>query len=208
MADYYQQMQNLAFREKGYISLPLEGGAWSLLYKQDAKKFEEAGWKFHLSVHPDDVSRAWNIIVDEMVNDGSVPQHAAKVARAKLISRFADPADAQAGKMIVIYTHANVDPEHYQRLLERIERRLKADRIRSGPDVKRDRKIPGSAFIFYRNDRDLTGEYNAAAQNASTARAWQYNPNRKLDPYEVFSISDKPVNPAISGARSQSQKVF
>ncbi len=191
MENYYQQMQDQQFHKNGYASVPLHQGDWSLMFAEGAGKFEEAGWKFHLSVHPDDVARAWNIAVEEMVKDNTVPQHHAKVARPRLVDAFSKPEDSQAGKMIVIYAGENVPPRKLPAPAGAYRaQKLKTARVRPGLDVKGDNKVPGSSFIFYRNDKDLAGEYNLAAQNANITMARRYNPDRKKDPYKGFSISE------------------
>jgi hypothetical protein len=190
MGDHYQEMAECRFKKEGHHAFAIEG--WYEMFPQDRSPFrrdkspKDTGWKFHLSVHPGDVRDAWNIAVDEMLNISDIPHHA-KAAMPETADKHSIPESSQSGKMIVIYTGIDIGADIYQDLLQRIEHKLRAAGIRPGADIKGDNKVPGSAYMAYRNDR-LAGEYNRAANNAAVTAARRYNPAGEDDPYENFKI--------------------
>lgn len=137
------------------------------------------GWKFHISVDEADVPKAWDLL-QEKFQGASL---AAKVASPSLAKEFADPQNAQRGKMITVY-----EDDYYQRdmesLLKDIERTLRENGIRPGHDVENDRKLNGSAYINYRNDRNLGGAYISASDIEG------YNPAGHDDPFLSVSVAN------------------
>lgn len=184
MKNHYQDMRAFNFQENGYAVLP--SPSWLQLVPPDFESFKDSGWKFRLSVHPEDVEKAWNVVVDTLVSDAH--PHVAKVAQPATIERLSQPENKQAGKMITIYTEENVPPAHYKAMMRQIEEKLKDAGIRQGLDVAGDRKVPGSSYISYRNDKSADGHYNAAANNANITLTRMHNPLKLPDPYDNFEI--------------------
>ena len=143
---------------------------------------ETGQWKFHISVDTDDVPRAWDIVAEELMQDG--PDHLAKVVKPDTARAFANPDSIQAGKMITIYENGIDSPQHYQDLLARIEKRLTDAGIKPGPATNADRAIPGSRYSSYRMENDPNGRYMASKDLADLPKEQRFNPYNSPDPYK------------------------
>ena len=88
MADYYAEMQAFQFRDPNYFVLPSSSFLQMTGSAVDLEK-GPAPWKFHISVHLDDVVKAWNIVAPLIMQDG--PDHVAKVTTPKASKDFSDP---------------------------------------------------------------------------------------------------------------------
>ncbi len=187
MQNHYQSMHNTGRLENGYVGR--NKGFWLQLYPPDYETggFEVGDWKFRLSVAPQDVERAWNIVAETLMNDHG-HSHVAKVAASTSIDHLADPAAGQRGKMITIYTNRTTDAAHYMRLCAHLEQQLQAAGIAPGLSVTGDRPVPGSSYLSYRNDRTLSGAYNDAAQTRALPAHMRYNPSLGADPYAGFVL--------------------
>lgn len=199
MKNHYQAMHSTTPLENGYLGM--NKGFWLQLYPPTyGPDYPVGDWKFRVSVAPQDVERAWNIVAETLMNDKSA-SHIAKVAASTSIDHLADPAAGQRGKMITIYTNQMTDPAHYMRLCAHLEQQLKAAGIAPGLNVKGDRPIPGSGYLSYRNDRAPDGAYNAAAETRALPAHRQYNPTMGADPYAGFALDGGGVSPyAAMGA--------
>ncbi len=199
MKNHYQAMHSTTPLENGYLGM--NKGFWLQLYPPDyAQGYPVDDWKFRLSVAPQDVERAWNIVAETLMNDHG-RSHIAKVAASSSIEKLSDPAAGQRGKMITIYTNKNTDPAHYMRLCAYLEQQLSAAGIAPGLSVKGDRPVPGSSYLSYRNDRTPDGAYNDAASNRALPAHLQYNPTMSADPYAGFVLDGGGVAPyAAMGA--------
>jgi len=122
----------------------------------DLQEFYNSPWKFHVSVAKADIEKAWNLIVDLILEDKSDLEpkfmYWAKVANKRLHDRFSDPEHAQAGKMVTVYTSTAHNPEHYMQFMRKVEQVLRDNNIQPGLKVKSDIPVAGSNFIFYRNE--------------------------------------------------------
>jgi len=183
MKNYYQKMRDETFREINYWAHPSIG--WLQLTPKGS--YKNVGWKFRLSMHPDDVTKAWNITVDTLITD-SKTVHCAKVAQPETIQRLSNPNEPQAGKMITIYTEEKVSPTHYMHIMQILEEKLHAANILTGLKVAGDRKVPGAKFLSYRNAHTQNGKYNCAINNVGLSESQKYNPTSILDPYVSFVI--------------------
>ncbi|HYM29740.1 MAG TPA: hypothetical protein VEU47_00480, partial [Candidatus Cybelea sp.] len=157
--------------------------AWLAMNPRQGGK-SQTDWKVHLSVDPQDVPRAWNIVADELQN--RLGQRA-KVMNPDSISTHAGPGPQQ-GKQIVIYDAARGFPaQDWQSLLDAIEKRFSETGIRPGLPVNYDRPVPGSQYSFYRNDgRSQT--YIPARELADLPPDQQYNPLGVSDPLENVRV--------------------
>jgi hypothetical protein len=198
--DYYRQMGAQDFRHPHYRSeISLDGNFYH--FGPCEKWAEQSGghsrlmpWKFRISVVPQDVSRTWNIVLDELIKDGE--GHYAKAVTPRFVSAFAQPGDMQRGKMITIYTFDYRLPEEYFELMRRIEKRLRANEIYPGQKPHRDKKFGDSDYFSYRSDRDKDKSYIPAATIQRWETAFGYNPSGHPDPYERFKhiSGDTPVD--------------
>lgn len=193
MKNHYQSMQSTTTLENGYLGM--NKGFWLQLYPPDFTPGYPVGdWKFRLSVAPQDVERAWNIVAETLMNDAGY-SHIAKVAAPSSIEKLADPAAGQRGKMITLYTNTHTDPAHYMRLCAHLEQQLTAAGIAPGLSVQGDRPVPGARYLSYRNDRAPDGAYNAAAETRALPAHMQYNPTLGADPYAQFAFDGGGVSP-------------
>jgi hypothetical protein len=144
-------------------------------------------WKFHLSVAPEDVSKAWHIFVEELAKDGD--KHLAKVVKPDTAQRFANPESIQAGKMITLYENGEYSPQQYANLLARVESRFDAAGIEPGPATNADRAIPGSRYGSYRRETDPNGDYMASSHMRNVPKEQRFNPHNSPDPYETINFS-------------------
>lgn len=180
--DYYESILAGSFQNAVY-GPSHETKGW--LWLTNGKRFKLPQWKFHVSVHQGQVRDAWNLIANYLINHGD--DFKAKVAGPELVSRFSDPAHRQAGKMIAIYAVRDVRAEVWKGILKDIEELLRADEIRPGCVVKSDRKIPGSLYIYYRNDGGKK-PFSADEMNKVPPQDL-YNPRHAPDPYSTFEIA-------------------
>jgi len=166
---------------------PLAGKSWMQLSQKGLAEDSQTGWKFHISVHPQDLPKAWGLIADYMPEAGI---QKAKVAGPKNVAKFSDPAHEQSGKMIVLYDTGTPGWDNRMRDIENI---LKDNDIRPGSPVKGDRRIAGSRYGFYRNDgNDGTGGY-ISAENAARSglpESVRYNPKGLYDPFMNIDVSN------------------
>ncbi|NBO17984.1 MAG: hypothetical protein EBV03_01935 [Proteobacteria bacterium] len=143
-------------------------GFYGLVRREDKNKglsgeIKSSGWKFHISVHPEDVPLAWNSIAPyiQQENIGM-----AKVATAKTAAEHASATDVdtglrnpQQGKMLVLYAAKTIDgkpgqtPQDWQRIINGVEKRLAEAGVRPGPEVLTDRAVPGSQYSYYRSSK-------------------------------------------------------
>ena len=141
------------------------------LYPASVAQDFKHGWKFHLSINPDDTGRALDIVFDELSRQGHNAPF--KVVNDKKNREFGDPHSDGAGKNITIYSDDN--HERLMKIMQSIEDRLQQERIMPGPQVKSDRPVPGSAYASYRND-EVNGHYSFGKNS--------YNDGGHDDPYK------------------------
>jgi hypothetical protein len=153
-------------------------------------KARSQDWKFHFSVHADDIEIAWDLFLDAMSSHGD--KHAAKVAKPSLLEEFSDPDYGQAGKMITLYETGHYSPDEYMNLVRSIEAAFSAAGVRTNAPVKGDRKVPGGSYASYRREKDQHGRYIASADLQHLPIEEQYNPTDCDDPYLHFSL-EKPM---------------
>ena len=106
------------------------------------------GWKFHLSIHPEDLPKAWDIVSSiAMENDVG----GAKVTTPDTAWSFHDPSNYQAGKQITIY---GAGSSSWADQMREIEIALRENGIRpSVQNIEGDRMVPGSRYAGYRNEK-------------------------------------------------------
>ncbi len=142
------------------------------------------GWKFHISVAPKVVGRAWDLLQEKFEKQ----RLAAKVASPELVERFGKADEPQRGKMITIYED-NYHQRDMEGFLKDIERTLRENNIEPSYDVEDDRKMSGSQYINYRNDRALDGQYIDARETGG------YNPAGHDDPFQNLDLTNVERSP-------------
>jgi|GEM_PF-2397586 len=195
MTNIYQQMQRGEFSHPDYEIVTKPGFNFYQLMPQGTALDSSGDHKFHLSIDPEHLEEAWDIVVDELVNSG-YPQ-VAKVAIPETARNFANPNSIQAGKMITVYTQDGISPSVYTDILENIENRLSDANIKAGPASNADRIIGGGQYTSYRLDRDLNGEYVSSSKLTDVPRDSRHNPFGRPDPYENFSLNTRPIEISI-----------
>lgn len=160
-------------------------------------------WKFHLSIAPVDVPRAWDIVANTLIEHPYASL--AKVTKPDNAVKFSNPQSIQAGKHITIYTYRDLSPNIYKDLLRNIEDKFDAAGIKPGPRSNADRLIPGSRYASYRLEEGPNGEYVSSSSLSHLPRDKRYNPWNSPDPYRNFRISNaSDVNIAWQKATSES----
>ena len=129
------------------------GSFWQISPLKDGDP-KHNGWKFHLSVHPDDVPRAWDLMHEDVIKH----ELTAKVTSPDASRKFGDDTYPQKGKMITMYDDTS-RPRDWQTVLQNIEHKFQESGIRPGPQVNIDRPVRGSSYASYRNDQDRNGQY-------------------------------------------------
>jgi hypothetical protein len=130
-------------------------GVYNHLYKINSSSgdlpLEKSGWKIHVSIHDEDIEKAWNIVAPLLIEHGV---HQAKVTNGS--------ANTQPGKQIVIYQFDSHPDMDWPRLLQRIEEQLIAAGVRTADNPKHrvgreltkinEPQIEGSRFFYCEND--------------------------------------------------------
>ena len=173
-----------------YINL----GSFKLLKNANFFQFENttsaqedklSGWKFHLSVVKEDVPRATEIVA------GIFKKHGARVFKVtdpEKTDKFTDPARSkqQQGKTFTLY---DTGESKWHDILLEIESAFIKDKIIHGLPVSGERNIPGSRYIYYRNDGNFAGgKYNPAKDILLLSPDQRYNPMGLNDPFINISI--------------------
>lgn len=135
------------------------------------------GWKFHMTIDPERVPEAWDIVQEQVVEAGLF----AKVTTPDASDRFSHATHPQRGKMITIYDDSTRDRD-WGIILSEIEEQLMARGVAPSQPVHIDRPVDGSQYFSYTNDRDLNMEYIDGKDRSS------YNHAGHPDPFKEISI--------------------
>jgi hypothetical protein len=147
----------------------------------DAK---DTGWKFHVSVSPEDRQKAFEIILDEATK-GKLG--AFKVANEGTTASMADSEFIQRGKMFTLYYRGE---GNFHELANNIDVRLEAAGVSPSEPVLNDMPVKGSRYMYYRNELDQAGEYVSAKTIAELPAEQRYNPGGRPDPFRKFDLSN------------------
>ncbi len=170
----------------------LEQGYIYILHAALPKKKIQLGWKFHISVAPEDYERAWPIVFPILL-DPKLGMCAFKVID---LTFFENPLHHCKGKQFVFYVMENdsgepsESPEHILTCLLLIEKVLRAAEISAGKSTPADLKIPGSRYCSMRHDLDLARQYVSPAAAHEINPACAYNPYQQINPYDNFVMCD------------------
>ncbi len=181
----YQRLQQTDFTdhkiatelcEKGFFRARAKPNDYYYIEKTDpadpgGNHYERTGWKVHISVARDDVTKAWARIAPLAINAG---MEIIKVASPDWLEELSHkPESPQHGKAIVLYDtkDAKVD---YQSLLQSIEDTL-ATSCRPSVEIKGDKRLQGSRYLSYVNDMDPQGHYIRAKDRQRFAPQMQPN---------------------------------
>lgn len=179
----YENLENknkssLLLAESSVYRAVRDGQFYVFRYKQERDppdRYNNRGWKFHVGVNDKDLSKAWNIVkevlIENNIEEFKVANSACNFSTTFPLDRHGEPVNQQ-GKQITIYT--NNDPRagnsrFWEGVLQEIETRLRNANIE--PEVYHKNKktseysVPGSTYIRYRNDRGANYQENE----------WDYN---------------------------------
>ena len=184
----YQEMRKrraYSSEEAGYSYTPGPRG-FITMYARDPNNFRnihlETGWKFHISLDQDQEHNGANLaagwdIVNKVLREHHCPEW-------KIIMQA--EANVGVGKQITIFAYKDdKTASDWQSILQEIENGLINANI--NPDragfTEKDKNIPGSQYISYRNDSDPRGQY------LPEKRAISYNDSGQTDPYTTLSFT-------------------
>ena len=139
---------------------------WTQLHPLNASKSDTMG-KFHISMHDDDLPKAWNAVVTLIAHAGVK----AKVASAWTAKYHRERSTDAIGKNIVIYFDKtqSQDKEKYEKLLTDIEREFEKAGIRPGPAIKGEKPVAGSRYSYMRYGDTIYSVHTGEAVNASNS---------------------------------------
>lgn len=167
-----------------------DGGFWQVQRNHldlDSADNGRSGWKFHVSFHPDDMERAWSLASEHLMKKEI---GLFKVTGPELTQRFSEEGYRQAGKFLTVYETG--DAQNVAETLGELEQIFTRNGIRPGPDVQHDRKVPGSRYLSYRNDKSAQGHYldSRELENAPADKA--FNVGGHPDPWQMFRVIPAP----------------
>lgn len=180
MRDYYREMQGGFQHEKGYAATL---GQWIQFTGRDSQgnNFDydkDAGWKFKVAVHHDDVPKAWNIIADILLNH-PYPQSAMVVTPDRLAR------SQENSKTISIDTMTGVDPRRYMFMMNEIEMRLREEAIRPASMPRGERPVPNSQYLSYGFDMTLQTPGMMLRGKPEFKYYPDAEPKREYNPFEL-----------------------
>lgn len=189
----------------GYQAVPGRSfsGVEAVGYDMDAH-YAGDGWKFHLSVTPEDLPRAMDIVMEAVERHGV---QAFKVANPDIAAAFDMPDNPQAGKQFTLYGARNDPNFRWDTVIRDIEIRFAEAGIRpSASSIQGDRMVPGSRYAGYRNElshgqlseyanRDGylgADEIRNAVADGRVQPGWEHNPTRQPDTLQDIDFSRDP----------------
>lgn len=154
------------------------------------------GWKFHVSLDKQSLSKGWDIVSAILAKKG--------VKNFKVLSPEDELTSDQAGKQITVYMFdsPHINAKAWKEIFTEIEMNLRNNKLQPDKvDGKYlvDRKIPGSRYITYRNDKYREGKQSTVRYiSAKEARSmfpkeekkW-YNPSGEKDEYLDFKFEEQ-----------------
>lgn len=149
---------------------------------------EMTGWKFHISIAPEDMQKAFEIIYEEAKK---AELHYFKATNETLTQKWDDPNSSQRGKMFTIY---DAGEPGFGNFLKEIEQKMREAGIKPSHNVLGDKAVSGSQYMSYRNDGNLNHEgYEAANKSAHLPEAERYNPKNFPDPFKDLAFSESQI---------------
>lgn len=146
---------------------------------------EPTGWKFHISIAPADMQKAFDIVY-EVAKKAEL--HYFKVTNEELTQKWDDATSQQRGKTFTITNSGEVGFENF---LKETEQKLREAGIKPSHAVVGDRAVSGSLYLSYRNDGNTkAGGYLAAEALAKLSEAERYNPAKLPDPFKELAFSE------------------
>jgi hypothetical protein len=202
-AGVYRKANDLDSNQRGkfgkYEAFISMGGVWIQFELPGTTSDQLTGWKFHLSVHGDDVERAAEILL--RIYD----RHDATVF--KVTSYEATPSHSSPGQFFSgnVFTLYDMGEKDWSQIVHEIERQFSKTGIRTGLALESSKKAPNCRYTYYRNDGSGDGLYTSyisTAELATLPAEKRYNPLGLPDPF-----SDMSLTPASDKRASKSKTV-
>ena len=173
-----------------YYKAPRQEGFIYFLHHARTKHDLQDGWKFQISIHPDDLERAWGLIEPRLFMPGL------HIFGCKVIdlNAFQNTDYVAKGKQIIIYTFKYASGELMQApkdlllILLDIEKILCAAQIRTGKPSKAALPLSGSRYISMRYDLDPERRYVSVENAHEISINTPHNPFGQENPYSWFDM--------------------
>ena len=142
-------------------------------------------WKLQIAIDdhdPVNIARGWEIVKDILI------QH--EIALSKVVrSQFIPLSALEKGKQITIYSGFN-PLKLWEEIIYQITYTLAENHVVPGQPSSHCRQIPGSNYVWYRNDFDpvAKGHYLSGEIAQRFPPAQRYNPSGYQDPYLEFRV--------------------
>lgn len=176
----------LHFERKKKESLPINPRMIMMMMKENPPY----GWKFQISIDDENsgqpnsnLARAWDIVEQHFVDN--------EICHVKIIPEdvVLHKKASERGKQITLYVfeeQRNRSVDEWQHIFQAIENALVEGGIRPSYPAFSTRQVPGSSFLYYRNDK-FNGKYIG-----TLAANGDYNPAGDPDPFEHLVINAVP----------------
>ena len=159
---------------------------------------KQNGWKIHLTIHREDIQKAWDEVVIPLVVKHKV--ECLKFSTKAFQAAFGETGGLQAGKVITIYDAGTTT---WAQLIKELEIGLAERGIRtSARQITGDRMIEGCLYTGYRNDRSfdslipsdvdgyISAEMVALLINDGVIEPnWAHNPTQQHDIFRDIDLS-------------------
>jgi hypothetical protein len=145
------------------------------------------GWMFHITVDPNYLEQAWELLHSQLLNT--------KTGSLAFALIDVDRTEGGAAKQIILYTFHDEEGLLFQstkamlHLLHKIERKLCSANIPAGETGIAAQKIPGSHYVSIRNALiPGTKRYISSTDALKRAPTQPFNPYNADNPYASFSM--------------------
>ncbi len=119
------------------------------------------GWKFHLSIKPEDLPKAWDTILEDIVKSGASAQ-VATPDHSELLNMEAPINSPEQGRMITLQGN---DPQKMMELVQTIEEKLIEEGIQPSQPALNANAVEGSKFISYSNEGPTRSFWESAPKD-------------------------------------------
>jgi len=185
----YQQA--LPGYEKTHRYFKKKEGFIYFIHHELPKNKVQNGWKFHLSMQPDQMERAWGLIGPILLAPDS------NILAFKVLDLNSSFGNTRDKKQVIIYTFKSSSGKLLQSAkdiyitLLKIEKALRAGKISPGSTSSDSLKIPGSRYISTRHDLNLaTDHYISPLYALDLNKENPHNPLGYDNPYAFFTMSN------------------
>lgn len=119
------------------------------------------GWKFHLSIKPEDLPKAWDAILEDIVKSGASAQ-VATPDHSELLNMEAPINSPDQGRMITLQGN---NPQKMMDLAQTIEEKLIEEGIQPSQPALKAKAVEGSKFMSYSNEGPTKSFWESAPKD-------------------------------------------